>query len=710
MPFGDIHTPSLGLSLLQAELARASIASRVIYLNLDFAERIGPKRYDRYANDMSGAFIGERLFAESVFPRPERETERYVEEVLIPLQRFSLEWISEFEQDLAATGPFLDACLRARDWGRYRAIGFTSTFQQNTASLAFARLLKEAYPETAILFGGANCEGSMGAQLLKSFPWIDYVCTGEGDDVVPELAQELAGLRPRRAIAGILRRSQDSATVEVTHPPTVTDLDRLPFPEVSDYFDQVQASRVGREILSYVTLETSRGCWWGEKHHCTFCGLNGLTMRFRSKSPERAQREIIDVAARYRPMLDPSRGISFADNILDMGYFRSVLPALREAGLGTTLFYETKANLTRDQVCLLAESGIREIQPGIESLHSGLLKLMRKGCTGLQNIQLLKWCRGFGIRPLWNLLFGFPGENPAWFDEQARLVPRITHLRPPNILGPVRLDRFSPYFVEAQSHGITNIRPARALSYVYALPEPDLHALAYHFDFDFADGRDPNSYMGALWEAVQRWREVENEAFLFALPWDDELLLWDERVPASPRHILLDPLGRRLHEFCDRIRSRQELVALGRTLGMAETAVDDRVASWIADGVLIAEEDRLLALAVLIEEGSRLRVLDPTTADHATTGVTIAASARPRHRSDLRSLTTPKGTVVLDRVSGRALVLGGLAAEAWARADGGQTIAALTLALAPRGTASDVERILDVLIAEDILQLEPGAP
>lgn len=28
--------------------------------------------------------------------------------------------------------------------------------------------------------------------------------------------------------------------------------------------------------------EASLGCWWGEKHHCTFCGLNGTTMKFRA--------------------------------------------------------------------------------------------------------------------------------------------------------------------------------------------------------------------------------------------------------------------------------------------------------------------------------------------------------------------------------------------------------------------------------------------
>jgi ribosomal peptide maturation radical SAM protein 1 len=705
MPFGNVHTPSLALSLLQAELAQASVSSRVVYLNLDFAEQIGLERYERYATDLSGAFLGERIFADCLFPRPEREAERYVEDVLIPLQRFSLDDIAAFEQDLAAASPFLEQCLRSRDWGRHRAIGFTTTFQQNTASLAFARMLKQAHPQVAILFGGANCEGTMGAQLLKTFPWIDYVCTGEGDDVVPELALELVGRRPPGPIAGILRRSEGPELALLTHPPTVTGLDRLPFPEVSDYFERVRESPARAEIRCHVTLETSRGCWWGEKHHCTFCGLNGLTMRFRSKSPERAQREIIELAGRYKPMLDAGRGISFADNILDMSYFRSVLPALREAGLGTTLFYETKANLTRDQVRLLADSGIREIQPGIESLHTDLLKLMRKGCTSLQNIQLLKWCRGFGITPHWNLLFGFPGEDPRWFAEQARIIPRIRHLNPPGILGPVRLDRFSPYFSEAEAHGIINIRPARALSHIYPLPDTVLHGLAYHFDFDFADGRDPIRYMDALRQAVREWRRVEEDAFFYALPWNDDLLLWDQREPGAGGARRLNPAMRRLYEFCDRVRSAQEIRGFaGETLGMAEAEVSGTLAEWTRDHLVIAEDDRFLALAVLVVDEAGPRSLELGATDRAR-GPAIPSSARPLRRADARSLTLPEGTLVIDRAGGRAVVLSGLAADLWAEADGERSVAAIGAEESRGRPDRELQRTLAALVAEGLVRL-----
>lgn len=715
MPFGDIRTPSLALSLLKAGLARVGVPSSVHYLGLDFAERIGLERYDRYMADQSGGFLGEWIFSDCLIPRREREVERYVEDVLIPLERFGLEEIAGFERDRAAAGPFLEECLRSRDWGSFRAIGFTTTFQQNTASLAFARMLKQAHPGVAILFGGANCEGPMGAQLLESFPWIDFVCTGEGDDVVPQLALELAGRRPPGPIPGILRRDAGPGPPVLTHPPTVTDLDRLPFPEFSDYFERLRVSPFAPVLRPRVTLETSRGCWWGEKHHCTFCGLNGLTMRFRSKSPGRAREEIVAVATRYGTLLDPSQGIFFADNILDMNYFRSVLPALRDAGLGVTLFYETKANLTREQVRLLADSGIREIQPGIESLHTDLLRLMRKGCTGLQNIQLLKWCRSFGIKAHWNLLYGFPDEDPGWFDDQAAILPRISHLDAPRVMSPVRLDRFSPLFSEAGARGITNVRPARALTWIFPLPAEEVGRLAYHFDFDFVDGRDPARYTGNLLEAVRRWRRIQPESFFFGFPWKDDLLLWDERGSGAPGHRLLNASMRGLYEFCDRVRSRQEIHTFAvESLGMSASGADDALAEWTASGLTIAEGDRFLALAVVLEGAVAPRILDLDAPGGPVSAAEVPGSGRPLRRTRIRSLTLPDATLVLDREAGRAVVLTGLAAAIWATLDAEPGIATSGREASGLGRGTpmpegpDAARVIAALAMENLVRFQSG--
>ena len=87
--------------------------------------------------------------------------------------------------------------------------------------------------------------------------------------------------------------------------------------------------------------ETSRGCWWGEKRQCTFCGLNGGSIAFRAKPQERKVLPEISSAVSEFGVLD----IIITDNILDPANFETLLPRLADAG------WDLK-NLLRGQVDL----------------------------------------------------------------------------------------------------------------------------------------------------------------------------------------------------------------------------------------------------------------------------------------------------------------------------------------------------------------------
>ena len=67
----------------------------------------------------------------------------------------------------------------------------------------------------------------------------------------------------------------------------------------------------------------------------------------------------------------------------------------------------------------MAQAGVTKIQPGIESLSSNVLRLMRKGVRAIQNVNLLRWAQYYDIDVAWNLLWGFPGETEQDYTEQA---------------------------------------------------------------------------------------------------------------------------------------------------------------------------------------------------------------------------------------------------------------------------------------------------
>jgi hypothetical protein len=97
----------------------------------------------------------------------------------------------------------------------------------------------------------------------------------------------------------------------------------------------------------------------------------------------------------------------------------------------------------------------------------------------------------------WNLLSGFPGEDPIEYTRMAPLLPLLAHLQPPASCAPIRLDRFSPFFTRAEHFGLRRVRPTPAYYYVYPFGRRELARLAYFFDFDYPEGQAPRDMCAA---------------------------------------------------------------------------------------------------------------------------------------------------------------------------------------------------------------------
>jgi ribosomal peptide maturation radical SAM protein 1 len=373
-------------------------------------------------------------------------------------------------------------------WEDYAAVGFTSTFEQNIASLALAKRIKAAHPHVAIVFGGANWEGEMGQELHRQFRFVDYVCSGEADESFPRLAALILadGVDEATFPPGIVYR-KDGRTISTGRAAPVRDMDALPIPDFADYFRDWSGSSAAPVAAPVLQVETSRGCWWGDKSHCTFCGLNGATLMYRSKSARRALEEMQHLSDRWQiTQLDA------VDNILDMRYFSDLLPALAADGRPWEIFWETKANLSRAQVATLRAAGVTTIQAGIESLSDRVLKLMRKGTSGLRNVQLLKWCREQEVAVGWHLLYGFPGETRQDYEHMFAMLPAIEFLHPPRSFGRIRMDRFSPYFDNPQEFGPNQYPAWRSLPVSLSIPTRKRDAHRVSFPFRLPSGRGPN--------------------------------------------------------------------------------------------------------------------------------------------------------------------------------------------------------------------------
>jgi ribosomal peptide maturation radical SAM protein 1 len=602
MPFGALERQALGLSLLKACLAEAGIVCDVRYLTFAFAEFIGYDDYRWLSNDLPyTAFAGDWAFTHALYGERPGVDARYIQDVLRDTWRLDEAAVSRLQRIRALVEPFVDYCLAGIDWSEYAVVGFTSTFEQNIASLALSRRIKAAFPDIAIVFGGANWEGEMGEELHKRFPCVDFVCSGEAETSFPALVNGILSGAPATSwadsISGIVYRAAGTsvATGQVT---PIRDLDALPYPDYADYFRDLEESTVGASVVPGLLIETSRGCWWGAKSHCTFCGLNGSSLAFRSKSATRALAELDFLVDRWRIDM-----VEAVDNILDMRYFHDFLPALAEAPRRVHLFYEVKANLSRQQVRTLREAGVYRIQPGLESMSDHVLKLMRKGTTALRNIQLLKWCHAEGIAVDWNVLYGFPGETREDYVGMLDLLRAIRFLSPATGWGPIRLDRFSPYFEDPAAYGFTNVRPMVPYSYLYPFDVDSLHRIAYYFDYDYQPSVDPTGYATEVIAFVQDWRQNPERGRLSeVLGPDCALVLIDTRSDATMREVTLTGLERAAYEFCDSLRSASAVVRHLRERFPDVQVCEERVLgfldSLVANRLMVSDGAHYLSLAI----------------------------------------------------------------------------------------------------------------
>jgi len=607
MPFGPLFTPSIALSLLKPALVRRGISCRNFYFTIDYAERVGLRFYNAVVREHPlplWKLAGEWIFAGHVVDNSPDDIQAYVEFLkdrergLNRTRKMPERMIDRVLAERVNAAAFLDDVLEKVLRDEPRVVGFTSTFQQHLGSLALARRIKAARPDVFIIMGGANCEAAMGAETVRQFPFIDATLSGEGDLAFPEVARRVLAGESIEGIPGIRTRAgvdREFAAGRFDNTPPVLDLDALPDADFDDYLDRFRKSRLFKTWQPRLVFETSRGCWWGERSHCTFCGLNGATMSYRSKSPARALAELDSIVTRH-----PGYDLDITDNILDLHYFETVLPELARRKPGVGLFYETKSNLRKEQVRLMREAGIGSIQPGIESLSDPVLKLMRKGVTRLQNIQLLKWCRELGVTAGWNIICGFPGEQPSEYTQMAELVPLLTHLEPPASVGRLRLDRFSPNFFDAERLGFNVLGPIEAYRHVYrTLPEEALGNLAYYFSFQYRQPQDPDAYAAALNYEVYEWRTRHAESALFSIDTGDHLMIWDVRPAARQFLTVLSGLDRRLYLACDSIQYGSQLAA---ALNCSESDIDRVAAMLIGRGLLLRDGDRLLALAIPMGE------------------------------------------------------------------------------------------------------------
>jgi ribosomal peptide maturation radical SAM protein 1 len=603
MPFADIQLPSLALtqikSLTQSRFPE-EVSVNIAELSHDFAKYVGVERYQYICDSVQAlhAGLGDWFFRLEAFPQLPDNTQEYIRRYFWGKGEDEQRVKDLIAKKRPSLGAYLDELITRYELDKARIVGFTSMFMQNAPSFAMARRLKQRNPEVVIVMGGANCEFPMGQVIAEQIQPIDFVFSGPALKNFPEFVRYcLDGEMSKCAsIRGVFSKGDSPP---VSGPETIGEELSIDTPIELNYDDFVQrfneyfASAGLKPVLPF---ETSRGCWWGQRSHCTFCGLNGSTMAYRAMKSELAIQQLNSLF-QYSGMV---KKLEAVDSILPTTYLKEVLPFLQTPS-DMYIFYEVKADLSAEDVAILAKAKVKVIQPGIESLATSTLKLMKKGTNAFQNVSLLKLCVHHEMSPAWNLLVGFPGEGAEVYRRYLQFIPLLTHLEPPLGVYPVRFDRFSPYYNQAKSYGL-DLHPTDFYSYIYPFDEAAMRNFAYYFtDHNLPSDyfTDMIKYIGQLQAVVSQWRELWKDSPQRRRPKLDFIgdsdLIYDSRSGSAIEYSV-EPAGKAILNYLSKPARIGELTKVFS--GEYGSDLDRQLACLREKGLLFEEGDRLMSLVL----------------------------------------------------------------------------------------------------------------
>jgi len=286
------------------------------------------------------------------------------------------------------------------------AVGFSCTTSSFLEGNRIAELIKQQRPDIFTVIGGAHA-CTIGAALLDSYPAIDYLVIGEGENTMLELAQ--AGFRNVEQIAGVACRVDGKAFFTGKRE-LIKNLDDLPFPAY--HLLPEFPKRYNLPLFSYpkapnTSLISSRGC----PYSCSYCDRSVFSSGFRFNSPE--------YIVEHMAMLNRDYGIRhvfFYDDLFTFDRKRVARFCEIKASKGLDVTYNCIARLEHVDVellQLLKQSGCWQVNFGIESGDPEVIKKHRKFFALDEVGRKLKMVKDAGMRVKGLFMIGLPGENEA---------------------------------------------------------------------------------------------------------------------------------------------------------------------------------------------------------------------------------------------------------------------------------------------------------
>jgi len=315
-------------------------------------------------------------------------------------------FIEKGERDVAAS---------ALAW-RPDLVAFSSTTGDHLWALDTAARIRSC-AKTPTIMGGAH--PTFFPEVIQD-PNLDFICRGEGEDALVELADALATGKPAEGIPNLWVKKNGQVMRNPVRPP-LARLDSLPFPDRSVYFKYPTLR--DHPVKHFIA---GRGC----PFDCSFCYnqaikelYRGMGRFVRLPSPAYTLEEVADVKARYG-----LRTVVFADDSFtyDVRWLQEFLAGYRER-IGLPFICNLRPDLATEEVIrALKAANCFRVCIGVETGNERIrVEVLNKRITNAQILETVRLLRKYRLPFLANTMVGIPGETLDDALETVRFNARI---------------------------------------------------------------------------------------------------------------------------------------------------------------------------------------------------------------------------------------------------------------------------------------------
>jgi magnesium-protoporphyrin IX monomethyl ester (oxidative) cyclase len=309
-------------------------------------------------------------------------------------------------------------------------VGISATTCAFLEGVDLAAAIKARRPDVKIVFGNVHAS-SIGAPLLEHFHEIDFLCVGEGEGPLLDLAE---GKAPRD-IPNLVWRDGE-AVVENPRRPRIADLDTLPFPA----YEKLRGYPEGYHLplFSYsrrwgATMITSRGC----PYTCSFCDRTVFEKLHKTNSPEYIYEHMRMLRDRFGV-----RHINFYDDLFTVNLVRvnALCERLIRQPLGMNFNCAIRTGHTSSELLRqLKRAGALMVSLGIESADPSMMKRHKAGVTLEAVRDTVQQIHAAGLRAKGLFIFGLPGETPQTVQTTSDFILSLD-------LDDMNMTKFSPLY------------------------------------------------------------------------------------------------------------------------------------------------------------------------------------------------------------------------------------------------------------------------